>query len=45
MIKRLPKSVRKYIARQKALIRSRFSDPEEIERKIDNLYQNFVSKQ
>ena len=35
---RLPKSVRKYIAHQKAIIRRSFSDRLEIEDKIRNLY-------
>lgn len=44
MAERLPKSVRKHIARQKALIRRQFSDSKEIEKKIANLYQNFKSE-
>lgn len=38
---RLPKSVRKYIAHQKALIRRDFSDELEVEDKIRNLYTKF----
>lgn len=41
MPKRLPKSVRKYIARQKAMIRKNFSDNSKIEDKIKNLYSKF----
>ncbi len=44
MSKRLSKGIRKYIARQKALIRKTFSDPEKIEERIANLYQNFKSE-
>jgi len=44
MRKRLPKSVRKYIARQKSLIRVQFSNPEEIQKRIANLYQGFRSE-
>lgn len=40
-MKRLPKSVRKYIARQKANIRRSFFDDEEVEEKIKALYQRF----
>jgi len=36
--KRLPKSVRKYIARQKSLIRKTFSDNITIDEKIRELY-------
>ncbi|HNZ86066.1 MAG TPA: hypothetical protein PLD95_00810 [bacterium] len=39
--KRLPKSVRKYIARQKANIRKTFSDNLIIEEKIKELYSKF----
>jgi hypothetical protein len=38
---RLPKSVRRYIARQKAIIRRNFSDKLEVEDKIRNLYNKF----
>ena len=38
---RLPKSVRKYIAHQKAIIRRSFSDTLEVEDKIRNLYSKF----
>jgi len=41
MSKRLPKSVRKYIAHQKATIRRNFSDSLEVEDKIRNLYNKF----
>lgn len=40
-MKRLPKSVRKYIAHQKAIIRNNFSDTLEVEEKIRNLYNKF----
>ena len=40
-VHRLPKSVRKYIAHQKATIRRNFSDTSEIEDKIRNLYSRF----
>lgn len=40
-MKRLPKSVRKYIAHQKAMIRHNFSDTLEAEDKIRNLYNKF----
>ncbi len=38
---RLPKSVRKYIAHQKSLIRRDFSNQTEVEDKIRNLYSKF----
>jgi len=38
---RLPKSVRKYIAHQKAIIRRNFFDRSEVEDKIRNLYNKF----
>lgn len=38
----LPKSVRKHIRREKARIRRVYSDPEEVEKKIQQLYENFV---
>ena len=41
--KRLPKSVRKYIARQKASIRRSFSDNFTIDEKIRELYSR-ISK-
>lgn len=40
---RLPKSVRRYIAKQKATIRRNFSDSLEVEEKIRNLYTKFGS--
>jgi hypothetical protein len=38
---RLPRSVRKYIAHQKSIIRRDFSDTREVEDKIRNLYNKF----
>ena len=38
---RLPKSVRRYIAHQKATIRRNFSNEKEVEDKIRNLYNKF----
>lgn len=39
--KRLPRSVRKYIRREKAEIRRQFLDPEERVQKIKELYNQF----
>lgn len=38
---KLSKSSKKYIRRQKALIRQQFSDPKEIKQKISELYLKF----
>jgi len=40
---RLPRSVRKYIAHQKAIIRKNFSNSLDAEDKIRNLYSRFGS--
>ena len=40
-VKKLPKSIRKYIRKEKARIRQRFFDIEEQEKQISALYQQF----
>jgi hypothetical protein len=42
--KRLPKSLRKFIRKEKARIRKEVSDPIEQKRLIDNLYKSFNLK-
>ncbi|MBU1131028.1 hypothetical protein KJ840_02750 [Patescibacteria group bacterium] len=41
---KLPKSVRKYIRREKAKIRRAFSNPEEVEQKLKELSAKFFSQ-
>lgn len=41
---KLPKSVRKYIRREKAKIRRVFADPKEVENKIKELMTKFNSR-
>ena len=41
---KLPKSVRKYIRREKAKIRRMFVDPKEVENKIQELTAKFFNK-
>lgn len=41
---RLPKSIRKYIRKEKARIRREIPDPEEQARRIAQLYQRFLKK-
>jgi hypothetical protein len=41
---RLSRSVRKYIRRQKALIRRLFSDPAEVDRRLKELSQKFFKQ-
>jgi hypothetical protein len=40
--KKLPKSIRIYIRRQKAEIRREFIDPKEVKQKINELYLKFI---
>ncbi len=44
MLKKLPKSVKKYIRREKARIRRQFFDVKEQEKLIQELYQRFFKK-
>lgn len=41
MAKKLPKSVKKYIRRQKAQLRRRISDPKKVEAEIRSLLETF----
>jgi len=42
--KRLPKSIRKFIRKEKAKIRREIKDLEEQKRQISQLYQKFIKK-
>lgn len=42
--KRLPKSIRKFIRKEKAKIRREIKDLEEQKRHISQLYQKFIKK-
>jgi hypothetical protein len=42
--KRLPKSIRKFLRRKKAEIRSQFSDPGEQEKRIKELLEQIYKK-
>ncbi len=44
MEKRLPKSIRKYIRKEKACIRKQVFSIEEQEKLIDNLYKRFLKE-
>ena len=44
MEKRLPKSIRKYIRKEKARIRKQVFSIEEQEKLIDNLYKRFLKE-
>lgn len=44
MKRKLPKSIRKFIRKEKARIRKQFSDPLEQKKKIEELYKKFNDK-